>query len=108
MLPTMSEIEILSQAHDEASLACDEAREEYIVWDRAEHLIVELAGGLIPLINTFTAEQYDAYEVVESRVRASLARYIELNEKRHVAFLAYYKARYGEDLDAPKDAVGPA
>jgi hypothetical protein len=98
----MSEIEILSQANDEADIACNAAREEYVVLDRAEHLIVELAGGIVKLVNTFTADQYAAYEAFDARVSAALTRYVETNVARHAAFVAYYKARFGVDLDASK------
>ncbi len=100
MLPTMSEIEILSQAHDEASLAHDQAREKVVLFSRAVTLIEELCGGCVEVSRRLTADQFDSYMIV---LRAQTAAYEELSvaiTEDIRAFHAYYKAAYGIDLDA--------
>ena len=107
MLPTMSEIDTFTQAYDELSIECDAARDEYELLNQAEHLIVELAGGIVKVVNTFTADQYQTYEAFNARVSTAFARYVEANERRHEAFKAYYRVRYGVELETKEAEADP-
>lgn len=107
MSETMTEIEVLSQVHDETSLACDAAREKYIFLDRAARLIEQLAGGVLEISRRFTEDQFETYMRVSKAATAALEEYVVANAIRHTAFVAWYQAQYGIDLDAPKPGGQP-